>query len=74
MAEFDNLFEQVRALHRETGHVLGGVGERELEALRSAGLESALLSQLAPRLAAARTAAAEYVATYDQLKARGVIP
>ena len=74
MAEFDTLIERVRALHRETGDVLGGVGERELEALRSAGLESALLSQLAPRLAAVRAAAAEYVAAYDGLKARGAIP
>ena len=74
MAEFENLIEQVRALHRETAEALAAIGGPEVVAVRSAGLEAGLVSQLAPRLAVIRAAAAEYVTTYDELKGRGAIP
>ena len=74
MAKFENLIEQVRVLHRETAEALGAIGGPEVVAVRSAGLEAGLVSQLAPRLTAIRAAAAEYVTTYDELKGRGAIP
>ena len=74
MAEFEHLVERVRVLHHEAGEALSGIGGPEVVALRSAGLEAGLVSQLAPRLAAIGAAAAEYVTTYDELKGRGAIP
>ena len=74
MAEFEHLVERMRVLHHEAGEGLGGIGGPEVVALRSAGLEAGLVSQLAPRLAAVRAAAVEYVAAFDELKDRGVIP
>ena len=74
MAEIDHLIERVRVLHHEAGEALGGIGRPKVVALQSAGLEAGLISQLAPKLAAVRAAAVEYVATYDELKGRGAIP
>ena len=59
MAEFADLVDRVKTLHHEAGEVLVGLSTRELEAMRSAGLEPALLSRLEPKLAAIRATAAE---------------